>query len=297
MTKPVSIMFAAAAGAVLFGGVANAQNVRVENAIARVVYIPENRSDVDVEIQSGTANLPPLDIRRSQGVVTIDGNINRNARRVRTLNCQGGGNSEPPSRPGEGAYASVPGISRVSLMDAPLIIIRGPRDANIGTNGAVHGAIGRGANDVRLSSSGCGNWVIANVRGNTDVNIGGSGNIWTGATESLRINIGGSGDVRATTVKDLRVRIGGSGDVDVQRAVGDVSISVAGSGNVEISEGRINALQVSVMGSGEVEVGGVVNDVSATVAGSGDVVVHRVTGNVSQRILGSGKVRVLNRTR
>ncbi|WP_292054530.1 MULTISPECIES: GIN domain-containing protein [unclassified Brevundimonas] len=297
MTKPVSIVFAAAAGAVLFGGVASAQSVRVENAIARVVYIPENRSDVDVEVQNGSANLPPLDIRRSQGVVTINGNISRNTRRVRSLNCQDGRTSQPPSRPGEGAYASVPGMSRVALSDAPLIIIRGPRDANIGTDGAVHGAIGRGANDVRLTSSGCGNWVIANVTGNTDVNIGGSGDIWSGATESLRINIGGSGDVRATTVKDLRIRIGGSGDVNVQRAEGDVSISVAGSGDVEIGDGRINTLQVNIMGSGEVEVGGVVNDVSATVAGSGDVVVHRVTGNVSQRVLGSGKVRVLNRNR
>lgn len=296
MTKALTLTMAAAAGALLFGGAASAQNIRIENAIARVVYIPEDRSDVAVEVQNGNAALPALEVTRDQRTVRIGGNLRRNGLRGRSLNCEGGSRrSGPPTSPGEGAYVTAAGVGRIAMSDAPLVVIRGPRNANIGADGAVHGAIGRGANNVRLASGGCGNWVVANVAGDTDLAIGGSGDIWTGSAENLKVAIGGSGDVRATSVRDLSVSIGGSGDVTVQRANGDVAISIAGSGDVDVADGQIDSLNVNVMGSGEVQVGGVVRDVAANVAGSGDIVVARVTGNVSQRAIGSGKVRVLNR--
>jgi len=296
MKQTLTLLLAGAAVATLGGGAASAQSVRVDNAIARVVYMPEARSDIAVEIQQGNSNLPALEVVREGGNVRIDGNIYRRGPRTRALSCEGGRRGDtPPSRPGEGASASVRGTGRVELSNAPLIIIRGPRDADVRTDGAVFGAIGRGAENVRLAHSGCGNWVIANVANDTKVSIGGSGDVWTGSARKLDVSIGGSGDIRSTAVGDLSINIAGSGDVEVQRAEGDARISIAGSGDVDITDGRIGQLQVNIMGSGDVQVGGVVRDVSASIAGAGDIVIDRVTGNVSKRAVGSGDVRVRRR--
>lgn len=296
MKQTLSLLVAGVAVATLGGGAASAQTVRIENAIARVVYMPENRSDISVEVQQGSSSLPALEVVRDGSNVRIDGNLYRRGLRVRSLNCEGGRRGDaPPQRPGEGASASTRDTGRVELSDAPLIIVRGPRNADVRADGAVFGAVGRGAENVRLSSAGCGNWVIANVANETRINIGGSGDVWTGSARNLNIAIGGAGDVRATAVRELSVAIAGSGNVVLQRADGDVDVSIAGSGDVAIANGSIGRLQVNVMGSGDVDVGGVVRDVSASIAGSGDIVIDRVTGNVSKRALGSGDIRIRNR--
>lgn len=295
MKQTLTVIMAGAAVATLGGGAANAQNVKIENAIARVVYMPEDRSDISVEVQQGNSALPALQVLREGPNVRIDGNIHRGAQRSRSMNCQSGASgATPPTSPGEGAYASTRSTGRIALADAPLVVIRGPRNTSLSTSGAVHGAVGRGAEQVKLSIGGCGNWVIANVSGRSDISIGGSGGVWTGSARELKVAIGGSGDVRSTAVQNLTVSIGGSGDIAVQRVDGDARISIAGSGDVDIADGAVETLSVSVMGSGDVEVGGTVRDVSASIAGSGDIVIERVTGNISQRALGSGRVRILS---
>lgn len=296
MKPTLSCILAGAAFATLGGTAANAQSIRIENVIARVVYMPENRSDIAVEVQQGNSSLPAPQVVRDGPNVRIDGNVHRRNLRSRTLNCSGSNRgSVPPTRPGEGAYASMRGTGRVALLDAPLIVIRGPLRADLRTDGAVYGAVGRGAQDVKLAAEGCGNWVVANVANDTELSIAGSGDVWTGSARNMKISIGGSGDVRSTSIRNLTVNIAGSGDVDVQRIDGDASVVIAGSGDVDIASGRVGALSVNVLGSGDVSIAGVVRDVSATIAGSGDIVIDRVTGNVSQRSLGGGEVRILRR--
>ena len=293
MKRTVGLMLAGALGSLAMTSVAAAQTVKVENAIARVVYMPEERSDIVVEVTGNTANLPAPQVRRERGNVVIDGQLGR--RGFRSMNCNGGTRSTPPSRPGEGASVSTRETGRVALEDAPMIVVRGPRGITIRADGAVYGAVGRGAESVDLGSSGCGTWVVANVPGQVKLAISGSGDVWTGSAEDMTIQISGSGDVRVANVEDLSVAIAGSGDVSVRRADGDVRVSIAGSGDVTIADGRIDNLSVNLAGSGDVDIGGVVHDVSASMAGSGDIVIRRVTGDVSQRAMGSGKIRILDR--
>ena len=97
-----------------------AADVEIKDAIARVVVIVEDRSDIGVEITPGRADLPAPRVQRRGGDVRIDGGL-RNAFR----NCSSGPSSA--RQPGEGATVEVRRIGRVRLEDAPLIVLRTPR--------------------------------------------------------------------------------------------------------------------------------------------------------------------------
>lgn len=283
--------FAFAAGLLLLNGsAAMAQSVNIDSTVARVVYVPQDRADFEITVTNERGVLPPLRVTRRGQDVTIANSGNH--RLLRLSSCNVHRSTAAPTSPGAGARVNVRNIGQVNLEDAPHILISGPRDVDIRASGAVFGSIGRGARSVDLSNGGCGEWVVANVNGDSRIRLGGSGNIWTGSARTLDANIGGSGNIHSTSVEGLKVSIGGSGDVDVQRVNGDVTISIAGSGGVDIDGGRIASMTASIAGSGDVEADAVVTDLSASIVGSGDIKVRRVTGNLSQRVIGSGKVYV-----
>lgn len=276
-----------------FSGEAYAQSVEIDNAVARVIYRVENRSDIEVSVvEEGRTNLPPLRVSRNGRNVKIDGQLSgRN--RIGSCNSNRAG-TEAPSSPGANARVTVRGVGTVDVNDVPLIIIKGPRNASINTNGAVYGSVARGADNVDIYTGGCGGWVIGNVRDTVTVSIGGSGNVWTGTARNMQLNIGGSGTVRATRIEDLNINIGGSGNVVVGEVRGDVDVRVGGSGNVDINEGRIGSLKARVAGSGTIRFAGTVRDLDASIMGAGNIEVDRVTGNVNRRIVGVGAIRIHN---
>ena len=276
-----------------FSGEAYAQSVEIDNAVARVVYRVENRSDIEISVvEEGRTNLPPLIINRSGRNVKIDGQLTGRTR-IGSCNSNRVG-PDAPSSPGANARVTVRGVGTVEVNDAPLIIIKGPRNASINTSGAVYGSVARGADNVEIYTGGCGGWVIGNVRDKVTVSIGGSGNVWTGSARAMQLNIGGSGTVRSTRIDELDINIGGSGNVEVGEVSGDVDVRVGGSGNVEINNGRIGMLKARVAGSGTIRFDGTVRDLDASIMGAGNIEVDRVTGNVSRRVVGIGTVRIRN---
>ena len=70
--KPAYLV-AAATAALAFAGAAQAAEVEIRDAGARVVVIPEDRSDIAVEIEQGTAGLARLTVTRRGSDVIIDG--------------------------------------------------------------------------------------------------------------------------------------------------------------------------------------------------------------------------------
>ncbi len=84
----------------------------------------------------------------------------------------------------------------------------------------------------------------------------------------------------------------GAGSVLVARADGAGDISIGGSGDVTVREGRMNDLSVAIGGSGDVRFGGTTRDLSVAIAGSGDVSVGAATGQVSPTVVGSGTVNI-----
>ena len=276
----MSLLIAAAAATALSAGAASAAStasVEVRDAVARVTVIPENRSDVQVEIVAANPRLG-LQVRTSGGRTIIDGGLERRIR-----DCHGSGENRMVRVRGEGDFA---------WREIPQVVIHTPRDVDIDAGGAVWGAVGRAAS-VRLGNAGCGDWTVANVEGPLRVSLAGSGDTRAGSAGAANIRVAGSGD---TTLGDVRgglaVDVAGSGDVTAASVSGPLDVHIAGSGDVKVASGHASSMAVIVMGSGDVSFGGVADTLRARIAGSGDVRARQVTGPVSKTIMGSGGVTV-----
>ena len=292
-------VYAAASAAVLTALAAAqpaaAQEAEIRNAVARVIVIPEDRADIAVEITPGSADLPQLTVERRGDKVRIDGGLGRRRSMMQFSNdsireCNNG--RADARQPGEGATVVLAGKGRIRLEDAPLVVLRTPRDVDVESGSGVYGAVGRGARSVELGAGGCGNWTVANVDGRLDIGVGGSGTVRAGTSQSLDASVGGSGSIFAGATGALEANVGGSGSIAVASINGPADVSIGGSGDVTIRGGRATSMDVAVAGSGNVRFDGTAASLDASIAGSGDVRVSEVTGTVSRSIVGSGEVRV-----
>lgn len=265
--------------------------VEIDNAVARVAVVVEDRTDIAVEIEQGTSGLPALRVTRDGANVRIDGGLRRRGlfggSSIR--NCRSGPEG---GQPGAGASVEVRNLGRVNLSDAPLIVVRTPRAVDVDASGAVFGSVGRGASSIELENGGCGVWHIANTEGPVSLSIHGSGDMRAGTSTALDASVAGSGSVTAGATRRLDVSVAGSGDVIIARVDGPADISIAGSGDVVVRAGTSPDLSISIAGSGDVEFGGVAGDVDVSIAGAGDVAVARATGSVSRSIVGAGDIRI-----
>jgi hypothetical protein len=111
--------------------------------------------------------------------------------------------------------------------------------------------------------------------GNLDLNVSGSGKIYTSDLTADRLDCGISGSGN--------IELAGNGNV----ARGDISIS--GSGNFKGENIGIGAADISISGSGNC-ICNVTESLRASVSGSGDVT-YMGNPKVDARVSGSGKVR------
>ncbi|MBI1682634.1 GIN domain-containing protein [Caulobacter hibisci] len=275
-------MISLAAGAALLAlaGTASAAepSVKIKDAVARVVIIPEARNDVKVEFLTRNASLP-LDVRVVGGQTILDGDL----RLKRIQGCQGSG---------DGVSVKVRELGAVKWADIPQVAIRVPLNVTVSASGAVYGSIGR-SDSVELANAGCGDWTVANTKGKLEISLAGSGDTKAGSAGKAEINLAGAGDISLQEVTDLEIAIAGSGDVKVAALRGgDIDVSIAGSGDVKVAGGRARDIDVSIMGAGGVNFGGEADKVSLSVAGSGDVHVAKVNGPVKKSAVGSGNIYI-----
>lgn len=253
-----------------------APSLKIKDAVARVVIIPENRSDVKVEFLTTNASLP-LEVRRAGDDVIIDGNL-----RMHRINGCNNRNGKTTVR--------VRGLGEVSYDNIPQVAIRTPLNVKVGAGGAVFGDIGR-SDSVELANAGCGDWTIANTKGKLEVSQAGSGDTRAGSAGSAEISIAGSGDVSTQAIAgDLEANIAGSGDVNVTSISGKLEGNIAGSGDITVAGGRSRGVEASIMGSGDVTFKGEADSVELSVMGSGDVRIAKVNGPVKKHVAGSGDV-------
>ncbi|RZI98054.1 MAG: hypothetical protein EON90_14905 [Brevundimonas sp.] len=247
-------------------------SAKIEHAVARVVVIVEDRADIGVEIEQGTSGLPAVQVRRRGNDVLIDGGLHGGPFGNNSIrNCQSG--PDDARQPGEGASVEVRRVGTVRLTDAPLIVIRTPRDVEVGTeSGAVFGAVGRGAASIELANGGCGDWTVANTDGVMSLSTMGSGDMRAGTSRRLEANVMGSGSITAGATGGLEANVMGSGDIDVVRVDGPVEANVMGSGDINIP-GTVTSIEANIMGSGDINVAGATGAVSHSIMGSGRIVV------------------------
>jgi hypothetical protein len=273
-----------AAGALLAGATqaGAAPSIEFRNIIARVVIIPEDRQDISVVILKDEARRP-LKVRQwPGGRVVVDGGF---------MSGLFGGITNCSMRSGQ-PVVTVMGVGEFSYDDMAQVVVRTPRDIKVVGGGAVFGFVG-GTDSLDLTSAGCGDWTVGNVRGQLQVTDAGSGNVHVGTAGQAHLQVAGSGDMTTRAIAGgVDVDVGGSGEVKVEQVSGPVRIRVGGSGDVEIAGGHAPSLDVLVAGSGDVVFKGVADSFEGTVAGSGNVSVAKVTGPVKRSIAGSGDIDI-----
>lgn len=268
-----------AASAAFVAGAAQAAEVEIRDAVARVTVVPEDRADIRVEVVRPNASLP-LSVRTVGGRTVVDGRLERKIR-----SCRGGAGK---------SAVTVRGVGQIGWNEMPQVLIHTPRDVKLDASGAVFGTVGRSAR-LELENAGCGDWTIANVEGPARISQAGSGDTQMGSSGALKIRVAGSGDVAAADVRGgLDIDIAGSGSAGARSLSGPLEVSLAGSGDVSVAGGRATAMRVSVAGSGDVDFRGVADSLRVRIAGSGDVHAGAVKGEISKTIMGSGAVRIGN---
>jgi len=266
-----------AAAAALAAGGANAASVEIRDAVARVTVVPQDRSDIKVEIVRAHPELP-LKVTVSGDRTIVDGDLER---RIRDCNGMG-----------ENARVHVRGVGKVSYADMPQVVIYTPRDVDLAANGAVAGAIGRSAS-LELHNSGCANWTVADVAGEAEVDQSGAGSVKMGTAGSLDVELSGAGNLRAVAVRDgMDARLSGAGGVTIGSFSGPLEANVSGVGQIRIDAGRASRIKASVSGIGGVDFGGVAQDLQASISGLGNIRVREVTGSVTKSVSGAGRIKV-----
>jgi hypothetical protein len=281
--RAFSILAVSAAALGLAGAASAEPPVNITNAVARVTVIPEARSDVKVEIQNANPKLP-LKVSGSGSRIVIDGGlagVGGEGDRIKGCNVEGG-------KP----VIEVSDLGDVEWADMPQVVIHAPMNVELATSGAVFGSVGA-TDSLELSNAGCGDWTVADVKGEFELNQAGPGDTKAGRAGEVEVHIADSGHLTIQDVAgDLEIFVAGSGGVTAASVGRKFEAHVAGPGRVTVAGGRSTEVEVSILGSGEVAFNGVAGKVAASVSGSGKVTVAKAEGPVSKSVAGSGEIVV-----
>jgi Putative auto-transporter adhesin, head GIN domain len=268
----------AAAALVAAGGAYAGPSVEIRDAVARVTVIPEDRTDVKVEMLTTNAALP-IEVHIEGATTVISGNL---AHRIHDCHTKG----DHPS-------AWVSGVGEISYDNMPQVVIRTPKTVVLQTGGAVYGAVGRGASSLDLENSGCSGWTVADVTGEVNLRESGAGSAKMGSAGKLALRLSGAGSVHATTVRQgLDATLSGAGSVNIEDLSGPVQAHVSGVGHIRAEQGHATTVHASVSGVGGVELGGDAQSLDASISGFGGIRVKSVSGQVTKSVSGGGHVTV-----
>jgi hypothetical protein len=280
--RAFSILAAGAVSLMLADAASAEPSVSIKDAVARVEVVPEARSDVKVEIVAANPKLP-LQVSQSGSRIVIDGGLagGVDGDRIKSCNVEDG-------KP----VVEVSDVGDVPWADLPRVVIHTPMKVELATSGAVFGSVGA-TDSLELSNAGCGDWTVADVKGEFELNQAGPGVTQAGAAGEAEVHIADSGHLTIQGVAgDLEIYVAGSGGVTAASVGRKFEAHVAGPGRVSVAGGRSAEVEVSILGSGEVDFNGVAGKVAASVSGSGKVRVAKAEGPVSQSVAGSGQVIV-----
>ena len=108
---------------------------------------------------------------------------------------------------------------------------------------------------------------------------------------SLELN---GGDVELAAVRDADLSIAGSGHIALDRARGNLSLSVRGSGDIVVADARLHTLGVAILGAGNIQIGGQSEQAALSLSGAGNIYVEHVVQKPQRQLLGVGTIRIGN---
>ena len=280
-------------------GSASAASLEIRNAVLRVVVIPEARSDIDITVIKTNPRLPIRLSTDLAGGTVIDGGAWFTPFFGKPVWCEANGD------------VHIWGVGHVANADLPQILVRMPLDARVSAGGGVFGAISA-ANNLDLGASGCGDWVVGNVRGRLAVSNSGSVSVRTGTAVQMALDDSGSGRIATRgAANGLDASVSGSGEVAVEAASGRVRLQDSGSGDIAVNGGQASSLDTQVSGAGDIQFRGGAQDVRANlsgigridagivahsldadISGGGDMSVQQASGTVRADISGAGRLHI-----
>jgi hypothetical protein len=129
------------------------------------------------------------------------------------------------------------------------------------------------------------------------ISLGGSGKVITQGeihAEDLSLSVSGSGrmEMESLKVEDLDEEISGSGSLSLSGKASRVDLSISGSGRVNAAGLQVETYDVSISGSGKCEIWAT-GEIQAQISGSGSVYYKGEPERINANTSGSGKVRKL----
>lgn len=256
-----------------------ADRLVMNNLVASVEVITEDRSDFSVTIEPGSGEIDAPEAGMQGEALRI-----RGPRAYLVRGCR---------MRDESIEVRIAGGDYISAADMPRVVVRAPIGVELEVaESTIFGSMGQ-LGEVDLAFDGCSRMSIAGLSGDGDVSLTGSGEVGIGSAGGLDVTINGSGDVVVGNVGgDLDAGINGSGDITVQSLSGEVELGIIGSGDIVVAAGRASKFDASINGSGDIRFSGVAVDPEISISGSGDVQIAAMEGELDLSSSGSGNFRI-----
>ena len=250
-----------------------ANSIEIVHAAAHVQVIPEDRTDISLEI-TNPSRAPMPAVTLANGVVRVDGHF-----RGRIQGCDDSG-------------ARVRGYGVLTPADLTQIVVHTPRTLTVKLGGAVSSTIGA-TRGLHADMSGCGDSQIADVAGPLNLEVAGSGDVHAGAVQGLDVDLAGAGHVFMGNVTDhAKISAAGAGQLTLAALTGSLESEDAGSGSLTIQGGAITTAHIELAGSGNARIAAPIQNLHAEIVGVGNVDVTNTVGDLYGEIAGPGSVHV-----
>ena len=281
-----------------------ADRLQLKNLQANVEIIPENRSDIRVDVDMNGSSDKAPEITYSGNTVVVAGNLQTGRKSFRvSFNLD--------RRMDIDKARQMSRIHRDHPAGLPNLVIHTPLKVSLKSSAYVFGHIGP-SQSVKIEDSGDGEWRIDDVSqdasvegvggtdfhltntGSANIDLLGTGNVTLGDTQSIWSSQWGSGDVTVSkVVRDADIELSGIGDFKARNVSGKMRVLIDDAGSVAVQDGDVDVLRVRTLdGIGAVRFAGTVKDADINIGTSTKVSIHKLTGSLKKTTRQAASVEI-----
>jgi hypothetical protein len=252
----------------------------LDHVAARVVVVPEARTNIAAEVRAGKGDLPRPSLQASGTEMRVSGGLPEAVLK----SCSRSGR-------GDSGTIRLHESRSVRVQDLPVVVVRTPMDLRIVADGAVIGEVGP-ARSMELVQKRCGDWRVGDVSDRFAATLEGRGDLDVGRTGRADLKLEGMGDVRIKSAGAFTASVEGLSKVTLGQVSGPVDVSLEGLGGVRINGGHATTFRASLEGMGSIRFDGVADSADASADGLGGIHIAEVRGPVRKSGSGLARVRV-----
>lgn len=147
---------------------------------------------------------------------------------------------------------------------------------------------------IAIDESGFGHYAIGPVGGSLALALSGAVEMDAARVAALQADLSGAAMVRIAQVNgNVQLDLSGSGHVAIDQAeIGALAVGLSGAGGVSVAQGHVGTASLDTSGLGGIGIGAEVGNVTVDLSGAGSVHLRRVTGQLQKEVSGMGSVTV-----